>query len=296
MTGFQVESSTPATCANAACVKSNPPNKWSMHYRDIDLQECITNCNVLNVGGNCDFLTYTRNVSYWNCFLIRSISGDGGKQDIENGCAKQRAQQINGEGVCFADGGDFEKFPAVPFPDDTCAGKFIYTDCRLKSEFDGADHSWPSRQATTTGLDARPVVSPALQNCLSFCKDQECDNAPCAAFLLRGSCADLDEPNPNDASTCQGEAEYPICQCMASYQFTCDQIWIKQGVTMEEINDCTQWSHPSNGGSAGDPHLNFAKGGKADFRGEDGATFSFFSAPGIAINVKTEDATRFPSH
>ena len=80
MTGFQVESSTPATCANAACVKSNPPNKWSMHYRDIDLQECITNCNVLNVGGNCDFLTYTRNVSYWNCFLIRSISGDGGKQ------------------------------------------------------------------------------------------------------------------------------------------------------------------------------------------------------------------------
>ena len=100
VTGFQVESSTPATCANAACVKSNPPNKWSMHYRDIDLQECITNCNVLNVGGNCDFLTYTRNVSYWNCFLIRSISGDGGKQDIENGCAKQRAQQRSTGKAC----------------------------------------------------------------------------------------------------------------------------------------------------------------------------------------------------
>ncbi|EOD17945.1 hypothetical protein EMIHUDRAFT_195925 [Emiliania huxleyi CCMP1516] len=38
------------------------------------------------------------------------------------------------------------------------------------------------------------------------------------------------------------------------------------------------------------PHLHFAHGGRADFRGEDGRYYSFFSAPNLAVNVKTEDA------
>ena len=37
-------------------------------------------------------------------------------------------------------------------------------------------------------------------------------------------------------------------------------------------------------------HLHFAHGGRADFRGEDGRYYSFFSAPNLAVNVKTEDA------
>lgn len=44
----------------------------------------------------------------------------------------------------------------------------------------------------------------------------------------------------------------------------------------------------SNAGSAGDPHLNFASGGSADFRGDDGVVFCFLSAPNIAVNVLTE--------
>ena len=48
------------------------------------------------------------------------------------------------------------------------------------------------------------------------------------------------------------------------------------------------------GGSNGDPHLHFAHGGRADYRGENRVIVSFFSAPGIALNVKTEDATFTP--
>ena len=40
-----------------------------------------------------------------------------------------------------------------------------------------------------------------------------------------------------------------------------------------------------------DPHLSFAHGGRADFRGRGGQIYSFFSAPGVAVNLKTEDAT-----
>ena len=40
-----------------------------------------------------------------------------------------------------------------------------------------------------------------------------------------------------------------------------------------------------------DPHIHFAHGGKADFRGRNGVLYNFFSAPWLAVNVKTEDAT-----
>ena len=40
-----------------------------------------------------------------------------------------------------------------------------------------------------------------------------------------------------------------------------------------------------------DPHLYFADGGRADFRGKHGQLYAFFSAPGLAVNLKTEEAT-----
>ena len=40
-----------------------------------------------------------------------------------------------------------------------------------------------------------------------------------------------------------------------------------------------------------DPIVNFAYGGRADFRGRHNALYNFLSAPGIALNVKTEDST-----
>lgn len=41
----------------------------------------------------------------------------------------------------------------------------------------------------------------------------------------------------------------------------------------------------------GDPHLSFARGGRADFRGRNGRYYNFLSAPGLALNVKTENST-----
>ena len=38
-------------------------------------------------------------------------------------------------------------------------------------------------------------------------------------------------------------------------------------------------------------HLHFAHGGRADLRGKHDTYYSFFSAPGMACNVKTENAT-----
>ena len=40
-----------------------------------------------------------------------------------------------------------------------------------------------------------------------------------------------------------------------------------------------------------DPHLTFAHGGKADFRGVDNMCFNFLSAPGIHFALKTTDTT-----
>jgi len=40
-----------------------------------------------------------------------------------------------------------------------------------------------------------------------------------------------------------------------------------------------------------DPHIHFAHGGQADFRGRDGQLYAFLSAPGLAVNLKTQDAT-----
>ena len=47
----------------------------------------------------------------------------------------------------------------------------------------------------------------------------------------------------------------------------------------------------ASGGLKQDPHLHFAHGGRADFRGRHRAIYAFFSAPGLAVNVRTENAT-----
>ena len=39
-----------------------------------------------------------------------------------------------------------------------------------------------------------------------------------------------------------------------------------------------------------DPHINFAHGGRADFRGRNGRYYCFLSAPNLAVNVRTEES------
>ena len=45
-----------------------------------------------------------------------------------------------------------------------------------------------------------------------------------------------------------------------------------------------------------DPIVNFAYGGRADFRGKHNALYNFLSAPGLSVNVKTEEAVFFAHH
>jgi len=56
----------------------------------------------------------------------------------------------------------------------------------------------------------------------------------------------------------------------------------------EQINDITG---NDKSGARQDPHLTFAHGGKADFRGCDGCLFNFLSARDLSVNVKTQAAT-----
>jgi len=46
-----------------------------------------------------------------------------------------------------------------------------------------------------------------------------------------------------------------------------------------------------HGSARRDPHLFFAHGGRADFRGRNGQLYNFFSMPAFSVNVRTEDAT-----
>ena len=48
---------------------------------------------------------------------------------------------------------------------------------------------------------------------------------------------------------------------------------------------------PSTGGASGDPHLVFANGANADFRGSDDGYFSMVSFPDFAINFRTQQST-----
>ena len=43
--------------------------------------------------------------------------------------------------------------------------------------------------------------------------------------------------------------------------------------------------------STGDPHLTFAHGGRADFRGEHKQLFNFLSAANTSINVRFKNAS-----
>ena len=46
-----------------------------------------------------------------------------------------------------------------------------------------------------------------------------------------------------------------------------------------------------SGGSQGDPHLHFADGGVADFRGKNNQIYSVLSAPDFAFNMRTQDTS-----
>ena len=56
----------------------------------------------------------------------------------------------------------------------------------------------------------------------------------------------------------------------------------------ESKPECDPRPTSDNALVAKDPHLHFAHGGEADFRGRNDTCYAFFSAPGLAVNVKVE--------
>lgn len=63
------------------------------------------------------------------------------------------------------------------------------------------------------------------------------------------------------------------------------------GTVGEHSHAAGEHSPSMRAGARKDPHLSFAHGGHADFRGRNGAYYGFFSEPGLAVNVKVEEAS-----
>ena len=90
------------------------------------------------------------------------------------------------------------------------------------------------------------------------------------------------------------------CHCFTEFAMSCAETIARVPFDNDAYQRCIapdgsdSSGDGDGGGATGDPHPHFAHGGRADYRGEDGAIASFFSAPGIALNVKTEDATFTP--
>jgi len=60
--------------------------------------------------------------------------------------------------------------------------------------------------------------------------------------------------------------------------------------TTAPMSDCPM-PPPPPVGIEKDPHLRFAHGGRADFRGRNGRFYNFLSVPGLSVNVKIEEAS-----
>jgi hypothetical protein len=95
------------------------------------------------------------------------------------------------------------------------------------------------------------------------------------AFTKRTHCDNIDVSNPSNG--------YVI----ANDEFRLHNwIFIIGSVTVTQATDET-----SNTGSEGDPHLHFAHGGTADFRGKNDTMYALLSAPRIQFAAKTQDTS-----
>ena len=66
-------------------------------------------------------------------------------------------------------------------------------------------------------------------------------------------------------------------------------VWAADAATCANpIN--TQCSSSSTASARQDPHLNFAHGGSADFRGEDGKFYALLSTPGVHFAARTQES------
>ena len=307
MSAFRVSvPSTRATCASAVCKKPGDDLTWykptilTVANLEACVQECKdhfnaycgppadSTCYWMKSRTGCGMLAFTAQTAGPNSLQLNNckLVDKSRDQAVPTACygIGWKAQQIEGDGVCQSDGGTYEtrpgsgpdaglyqvepqRFPFIPYPtetEDTCAGKFMHTDCEMEHTIEQMER-WPSIRIQSGG-------------CTNYCKDKPCDGVTCKAYQLQ--------------SVMLAEDNDLRCQCLPSYEATCNTVWMLNGVTIDEYNNCTKPGIDSP--VSGDPHVNFAHGGSADFRGEDGGLISFFTAPGLALNVKTEDSTFTP--
>ena len=117
------------------------------------------------------------------------------------------------------------------------------------------------------------------------------------------SVGNLPIPDPNDANSHQLCADWfndcsvnPDCVGSATDNRGCPEDLMRkapQDLLMRcypGVSGYCTHEYCCKNGAFQDPHLAFANGGRADFRGRNGMFYNFLSAPDLAVNVKIEDA------
>ena len=80
-----------------------------------------------------------------------------------------------------------------------------------------------------------------------------------------------------------------VCVDSVSHVTYVDALYEWDSSTSVEV--CAAPPSPSPSASvAGDPHLSLAYGGQADFRGKHGKYYNFLSAPGVSMNIGTDES------
>ena len=132
------------------------------------------------------------------------------------------------------------------------------------------------------------------EECLDYCTQESiADSGSYQPYMTYRKYYEDRLPGDNDPTPCHcwsGSKRY--------FRQICTHIVVssegaKAGI--ENYNTClgdvkAEVIPPLGGGGTGDPHLHFAHGGRADFRGVHGRYFSFLSLPGLAVNAKTEES------
>jgi hypothetical protein len=138
--------------------------------------------------------------------------------------------------------------------------------------------------------------------CFSWNRDSQCSGSIGATGGERG-CGFL---NAGCEYQCRRNCPNVVCQAGYTRQGGCNGRWNNYWCQVDpshvaidatyqppprEVWDALGADVPAAVASVvGDPHLALPHGGRADFRGEDGAIFNFLSAKGVSLNVVTKFA------
>jgi len=259
-------SGSPSCYASTSCTATDMAYEagWSLVIKGCDLPT-KGSCETIN-GKN-----YTK-ISNGGCTGLNEL-GDGVYAD-PTACESARCTGTQcssfeihtASGQCYASTAcnalnGMNYFPSWDLYTFGCATTPVREDACVA--LDGNDYTaWPS-----AGCIARNEKGSGVYASREACVAALCSGASCSSV----------------------EFETATGQCYAST--TCTDTVGMDGFTgwTLYVLTCTSTAAPVS--ANGDPHLSFAHGGIAHFRGADHGVFNFLSAPNVSFNIETEDAT-----